>query len=141
VAEPRMVVERVADRASAISSWSLHEVLAMVNPLKKLMRSLAIVVAAVALMVKFCSLLYRSLEFMAVDPRLGVWGSTSRPRTVTRRVFALFILAVSLKCLAEGRSLAYVVWFNSIAVVGAASAERRPARARARARVVRGRPA
>jgi hypothetical protein len=133
------MVDRLADRASAIAAWSFHEILAMVNPLKKLMRSLAIVVAAVALMVNFCSLLYRSLEFMAVDPRLGVWGSTLRPQTVTRRVFALFILAVSLKCLAEGRSLAYVIWFNGIAIAGAASAERR--RARARARIGRGRPA
>jgi hypothetical protein len=132
------MVDRLVDRASAIGAWSVHEVLAMVNPLNKLMRSVAIVVAAVSLMVRFCSLLYRSLEFMAVDPRLGVWGSTSRPRTVTRRVFALFVLAVSLKCLAEGRSLAYVIWFNGIAVVGAVSAERRPARARAR--MGRGRP-
>jgi hypothetical protein len=107
----------------------------MLNPVRKLQRSIAIVVAAVTLAVRLWALIYRALAFMALDPRLGVLPATKHRQAVRRIAYAAFVAAVSLKCLADGRSFAYVVWTSSIAMAGGVVGDRRADRALVKAEV------
>lgn len=121
----RSMSDRLVERAAAAGSWSVHEVLGMLNPVKKVLRSIAIVLAAVTLAVRLWALIYRALAFMALDSRLGVFPATKHRQAVRRTAYAGFVAAVSLKCLADGRSVTYVVWTSSIAVVGGFVGDRR----------------
>lgn len=112
-------------RAGVAASWSLHEVLGMLNPFRRLKRSIAIVMAAITLAVRLWALVYRALAYIACDPRRGVFGATKHPDAVRRFVYLAFVAAVSLKCAAEGRSLAYLTWICAIAAVGGTIGDRR----------------
>lgn len=115
-------------RAGAVGSWSLHELIGMLNPLRPVKCAIALVVAGVTLAARLWALVYRALAYMACDPRRGVFGATKHPSLVRRGVYAAFVAAVSLKCLSQGRSLAYVAWISSIAVIGGVLGERRASR-------------
>jgi hypothetical protein len=117
--------EQLVSWVSAIGSWSGCEVRAMLNPFNRIERAVAIVVAAVAVAVRLWALVYRGLRYMAVNPRRGVFRKTTHPEAVARLAYAAFVAAVAVKCLAEGRSIAYVVWVSSIAAVGGVAGDRR----------------
>jgi hypothetical protein len=119
----------LVERAGAAEAWSVHEVLGMLNPVKKLLRLVAIALAAVTLAVRLWALIYRALAFMALDPRLGVFPATKHRQAVRRIAFAGFVAAMSLEGLAEGHSIAYVTWTSSIAMVGGVVGDRRATRA------------
>jgi hypothetical protein len=115
----------LAKSAGDFGSWSINEVIGMMNPIKPLICSIAIVMAAITLATRCWALLYRVLAYLAVDSRRGVFGTTEHPQAVRRLVYVVFVAAVSVRCLSEGRSPGNVALVVSIAAVGGLVGERR----------------
>jgi hypothetical protein len=110
--------------AGALQRWSRHHLLATINPLAKLKTAVALVVAVLSLAVGAWALIYRTLAFMSVDRRYGVFAATRHPRAVVRSVFLLFAATVAVKCLFDGRSVLNVACILAVSALGALRAQR-----------------
>jgi hypothetical protein len=111
--------------AGALQRWSRHHLLATINPLAKLKTAVAVVVVLLSLAVGTWALIYRTLAFMSVDRRFGVFAATRHPRAVVRSVFLLFAATVAVKCLFEGRSVLNVACILIVGALGGLRAQRR----------------
>jgi hypothetical protein len=110
--------------AGALQRWSRHYFLATINPLAKLKTAVAVVIAVLSLAVGAWALIYRTLAFMSVDRRFGVFAATRHPRAVVRSLFLLFVATVAVKCLLGGRSVLNVACILVVSALGALRAQR-----------------